>query len=309
MVTSPIVFVNRSKMNNKETLDKYLVKKVLETEGGDVLVEGLANLFNSYVQCVLYIGKRIQPLIQSTYDYLQANPEILKNIVNTLRTLSEKEPYFKIVLDELSNPNLKFSAEVIYFSEFIFKYEGDIDDFSILNLVKEDYFRDKVLESFSNIDLPNQEKRFFVLNEIFNLTQSSFFAGAIVLLYGQLEGLLTDFLINQKLLSTSLEYKYENFNYLEGSDIKSIYSYEVCRDGFKKYKTKKKIIGLNDKILIAKNFYPEFESLSAYRIDPNASNKKISNSRNDVLHGSDLDNFTVERVFILSVGFVAQSYS
>lgn len=168
-----------------------------------------------------------------------------------------------------------------------------VEDFSILSLVQDQNFVEMVLSRFMKLDFPNASKRALVIKEFFYLLSIERYAGAISLLYGQFEGLLTDFLVAKGLLrlneNNKLQYQGEKIEYKDQ------------RNQNKKLATNTHVTGLTYKILIANHHFKEFHKLLIYRIDHHAHS--YADSRNSILHGTDLDNFTLERAFILAMWF------
>ncbi|MBP6861721.1 MAG: hypothetical protein KBC57_05125 [Neisseriaceae bacterium] len=119
-----------------------------------------------------------------------------------------------------------------------------------------------------------------IFKEIFALYKHQYFAGCICLLYGQIEGLITDFLL----------YERKIYRRRKGLFIKQ------------PNRRPRKIVGLKLKIDIAKRdpktewitklgAYSEFKTIDG--------NKRLTLSRNLVLHGDELDNLNQEHAFIL----------
>lgn len=199
---------------------------------------------------------------------------------------------------EIDDQRLSLGLDDFYINELLPMLVDEIvtknldDESTLVNIVKHPDFYKYIEEKYLALNFENCEKRLKIIREIFGLIHKGYYAGAIVLLYGQFEGLLTDFLIDQMLIiqyeSGDLKYEKSPFKFTK-------------RDGEEKTFKRKKIIGLFDKILIAQHYYNEFYELKIYEIDEEGTS--ISDSRNRILHGTDLDNFNLERVFILAMGF------
>ncbi len=123
-------------------------------------------------------------------------------------------------------------------------------------------------------------KRQPIFKEILALYRQQYFAGSICLLYGQIEGLITDLLLYEGKI-------YRRWGLL-----------------FAKQQGKKprKIIGLKLKIDVA-NAHPETQwitRLGAYsEFKTLGGNQRLTLSRNLVLHGDELNNLNQEHAFIL----------
>lgn len=234
------------------------------------------------------IEKIIVPIATAIHDVLKdIDPEKLINFIDRVQKFQKNEPYLTKLFDALkSNNNLSHAYEALslaYFIQLIYENEDNPDDVDIFDVVNSKYFNEIFFSNFKTVQLgENFRKREIVLREALQLYELGFYAGCLSLLYGQLEGILTDLLVNEKALV-----KYEKHYQYVGRDIPKTH-----------IKNNIKITGLSDKIIIAKNFNKYFEELDAYRID---SQFKINNDRNDILHGNVLDRFTKERCFILVI--------
>lgn len=135
-----------------------------------------------------------------------------------------------------------------------------------------------------------------VVKEAFELYKHSFFRGCTTLLYGMLEGVLTDFLVFKRKIEKIEKGKYKytgnNFEYLDeqGSTTNFLNPKEIS--GLKQ----KKVTGLFDKNLIVSSLNPLFRQLEIYEVEEDIFFK---DSRNDVLHGDDLEGLSQERSFML----------
>lgn len=211
------------------------------------------------------------------------------------------------LLDKLNldfeDPKINFGTEFFYSKDllkWILMSCEDLTSISLKNIVQNERFFEELKIIFQSLHFREAHKRVKIIEEICQLVKNGFYAGAITLLYGQFEGLLTDFLIHQKKLryeSNRLIYNDKNFQYRDKKN--------RLRDFIDNKKGKrcneKMIVGLADNILIAQYFFKDFEKLHIYTIDEHGST--ISDSRNKILHGTDLDNFTLERAFILAMWF------
>lgn len=123
-------------------------------------------------------------------------------------------------------------------------------------------------------------KRRPIFKEAFDLYKNQFFAGSICLLYGQIEGLITDLLLYEKQM-----YRRRGYLYSRSLGTKP-----------------RKIVGLKLKLEVADNHpktrwitqlgaYGEFKTVNG--------NQRLTLSRNAVLHGDELNNLNQEHAFIL----------
>lgn len=205
-------------------------------------------------------------------------------LLNTLNAFVEKEPYFQVLMDELDQPtDAKVANDALNFMHFwnlIEQNESDLDSFNLLDLIKTDYFQEQLLTAFDALDIgENKTQRRVVIQEAFKLYEYQCFAGCIPLLYGQLEGLLTDVLIAQA--------------YLKQNDTKFVDVYKIV-PGLKGHEIK----SLWHKAKIASELNRYFAEIAAYKMD---SSSTVTMTRHNILHGTDVNHFSKERSFILFI--------
>ena len=144
-----------------------------------------------------------------------------------------------------------------------------------LNIINDDDFKKILLGFFDKIDDINLKERKNLIKEALKLYELNLFAGCLCLLLCQLEGIITDYLIYKKVITK------------KKCNGKTKYTHpDYCQD-----------LGLHQKIEISKKKFGEnFERLANYIFDDN-NEYKINNERNEILHGSNINNFTAERCY------------
>lgn len=255
--------------------------------------KGLQNFAIGFHEVLLELGKALVPIATTIQDALKnIDPDKLKKFLENVEKFQKNEPYLTKLINELKgNDNLLHVNETLSlacFVQLIYENEDNPDDVDLLDIINTTYFNKMFFSQFNSIKIEgNFRKRECVLREAFLLYELKLYAGCLSILYGQLEGILTDYLVHKEVLKRD-EGKY---TYL-GDDIQGAYS----------VKKNKKITGISEKIIIAKNIDEYFGKLDAYKID---STYKINQDRNDILHGNILDRFTKERCFILVIWLVS----
>lgn len=212
-------------------------------------------------------------------------------LIQSLEDLSKQEPYFQILADQLNQPvGAKVANDAlnfIYFWQMIQDLE-DPSQFKILDIMNTEKFQTEMLKAFDALGLNNAvaERRAILLESI-ALYKLGFYAGCTPLLYAQLEGLLTEVLIQKEYLKQNGA-KFVDVNKivpgLKGNEIKSLW-----------HKSK-----------IAFELNPYFAELNAYKMD---TSSEITATRHNILHGTDVVNFHQGRCFVLFIWlFSAVSY-
>ena len=128
-----------------------------------------------------------------------------------------------------------------------------------------------------------QAQRRSVIEETLKLYQQQCYAGCITVLYGQIEGILTDALIEH--------------GYLQQNQTKFVDVYKIV-PGLKGHEVK----SLWHKVKIASEINPYFLSLEALKMDASSS---VTASRHNMVHGADVTHFTQARSFILFIWLFA----
>lgn len=239
---------------------------------------------NNLQNILLAIGEFVQPLV-NTLNQLQKDPETIRLVQNIGYWISNHErisPSMEKFLAEMeSNSNLS-EARYAFTYKQIFRLLSDSEDIektSLFDLINQSYFRDSLLKCFDEIEIGNHfKRRKSILEEAFKLYELKFYAGCLSLLLSQLEGIITDYLIFKEVIIKNPKNKK-----LESTNGK-----------------KEPVTGLSKKIELAKNINENFSRLELFEFDQN-SNRKFNNERNDILHGSNIDNFTIERCLILFI--------
>ena len=229
------------------------------------------------------LGKGI---LQNAEQYLQEmSAGEHTHLMQALRQHAQVEAYFDVLADDLDQPvDAKFANDalnLIHVWSLINQHEDDMASFDLLEVINTAYFQTELLAAFDalEIDTENKAQRRVVIQEAFKLYDMQCFAGCIPLLYAQLEGLLTDVLIERGFLKqnqTKFVDVYKIVPGLKGHEIKSLWH--------------------KSKIACEMNIY--FAELAAYKMD---SSSTVTMTRHNILHGTDVSHFSKERNFILFI--------
>lgn len=228
-------------------------------------------------------NKLLQPFadIARNAHKIANNPRVqqtLQNIAMAIQNHEKTAPQIDKMLSEMEeNKNLSEALEIIPYRQ-IFKLvlnNFEVKDLTILKLANQVNFQEGLLSYFDEIEIDATfKKRKFCLKEALKLYDLNYFAGCSCLLHSILEGIITDYLIFKNIIV------------------------KCNKNGRTVYKSDNKVItGLSKKIDLSKGINDNFLRLEDYKFD-SSHNKKFHNERNDVLHGSNIDNFTAERCFI-----------
>ena len=225
------------------------------------------------------LGKKI---LLAAQDYLENISEKEHAfLIQTLRNLAKEEIYFDVLADELDQPvDSKFANDalnLLHFWPLIHQFD-DLTNFQLLDVVNGESFQKDLLVAFDALKIGEHKlQRRTVILEALKLYKLKCYAGCIAILYAQIEGLLTDILIEHGYLQqkqTKFIDVYKIVPGLKGSEIKSLWH----------------------KAKIASELNPYFAELAAYKMD---SDSTITMTRHNILHGTDMNHLNQERSFIL----------
>jgi hypothetical protein len=227
------------------------------------------------------LGSQILKEAEQYLEEISADEHAL--LINTLLGFAEQDAYFQVLADELDQPiGAKVANDALNLMHFwpaIHQFE-DIEKFSLLDVINSENFQAEMLKAFDALNISEHKaQRRLVLLEAFKLYKLGFYAGCIPILYAQLEGILTDVLIEAGFLkqnATRFVDVYKIVPGLKGNEIKSLW-----------HKSK-----------IATEMNPYFAELAAYKKD---SSSTVSMTRHNILHGTDLNHFNQGRSFVLFI--------
>lgn len=231
------------------------------------------------------LGQHIVKEAQQYLEQISADEHAL--LIQTLRDLVTTEPYFDVLADELDKPvEMKVANDalnLLYFWQLLHQHE-DQKQFHLLDAINTEFFQTEMLKAFDALEIgENKAQRRLVLLEAFKLYKLNFHAGCIPVLYAQLEGILTDVLIQTGFLKqsgTKFVDVYKIVPGLKGSEIKSLWH----------------------KAKIANELNHYFAELAAYQMD---SSSTVAMTRHNILHGTELTHFNQGRSFVLFIWLFA----
>jgi hypothetical protein len=205
-------------------------------------------------------------------------------LVESLRQLELEDPYFSVIADQLEyesdEPIANDVLNLLYFWKMANEKEEDIAEFQLSTLIQTDYFQAALFEAYDAMDLGAfQAQRRIVIEETLKLYQQQCYAGCITVIYGQIEGILTDALVVH--------------GYLQQNQTKFVDVYKIV-PGLKGHEVK----SLWHKAKIASEINPYFLNLEALKMDTSSS---VTASRHNIVHGADVTHFTQARSFILFI--------
>lgn len=270
-------------------MSRYDINNLIEQvyKNLEPLGKKMANSINDLViPKSVQIGSQI-PLILKEPD----TQELLLNITSWIKNNEKNNPDMSGMLDELeSNNNYSEAIQTIPIRLLFRLIMGNdkFEDINLRNLINHDLFKKDFLKFFDEIDIGIHFKnRKPLMEEALQLYKLGMYAGCLTLLHSQFEGILTDYLIFRDILVKDKKNGKTKF-------------YEVTKLDKCVKKKEAEVTGLSKKIELAKTIGDTFKRLDSYIFD-NDQNVKFHNERNDILHGSNISNFSAERCFIIFI--------
>ncbi|MCK4093483.1 hypothetical protein HCY68_10735 [Acinetobacter radioresistens] len=240
---------------------------------------------NELQQFLNKLSKTVEPYLEAL-NRIGIEPETLE-MLNKLSVAFEKsqaiDPFMEKMLDEMkTNSNFSEALETIPYTELfrLLAKSEKIETVSILDLINQDTFKKELLQYFDQLNIGKHfKKRKALIEEALKLYELKFYAGCLCLLHTQIEGIITDYLIFKQIIRK------------EVPNGKSI---------FINNQDSKQVTGLSKKIELARDINDNLSRLDSFIFD-NDKNRKFHHERNDLLHGSNINNFNAERCFILFI--------
>lgn len=223
-------------------------------------------------------------ILKEAQQYLEViSAEEHTQLISALTACSENEEYFNVLADQLNQPLGEKVANdalnLLYFWRENQNFE-DASEFKILDVINGEYFQTEMLKAFDALEIgETKAQRRLVILEALKLYKLGFYAGCIPVLYSQLEGILTEVLLQTGFLKqngTKFVDVYKIVPGLKGNEIKSLWH----------------------KAKIATELNRYFAELAAYKMD---SSSVVTATRHNMLHGTDVEHFNQERSFILFI--------
>ena len=223
-------------------------------------------------------------ILKEAQQYLEAiSADEHAFLIQTLNGLAKNEPYFEVLAEQLDQPLDEKVANdalnLLYFWRENQNFE-DATEFKLLDVINGEHFQTEMLKAFEALEIgETKAQRRLVILEALKLYKLGFYAGCIPILYSQLEGTLTEVLLQTGFLKqngTKFVDVYKIVPGLKGNEIKSLWH--------------------KSKIACELNRY--FAEINAYKMD---SSSVVTATRHNILHGTDVEHFNQERSFILFI--------
>jgi len=220
---------------------------------------------------VLRFFKDVGEAFRSLSDWLASHREEIEAFYLVLQHFDKIQPHVDNMLIGLNDPDFDIANDVISVSDIIESVDLDKDPeaASLMDVIANITFQEGLIKIYESTSL--RKERINLMRDAFKMHNEKLYSGSIFLLYGLIEGILTDALIE-------IEVLFEKDGRIKGIDNNS---------------KEMPINGLAGKIDQAKkhdNSKIEYlEKLSAYKLITGDEKSTITKTRNSILHGNVLD--------------------
>lgn len=209
--------------------------------------------------------------LKSLSDWMSSHREEIEALHLLFKHFDKIQPHVDNMLIGLSDPDFDIGNDVISISDIIESVDLDKDPeaASLMDVINNIAFQEGLIKIYESTSL--RKERVSLMRDAFKMHNEKIYSGSICLLYGLIEGVLTDAFVES--------------GFLTEKDGKLI--------GISKQQKEFKVNGLVDKINQAKR-HPDskidyLNKLSAYELINGDEESTIAKTRNRILHGNVLD--------------------
>lgn len=217
---------------------------------------------------------------KALHEFVEEHGESIELWIQFAEAYPQLKPYIDNITFGLDDPDFEIANDIVELAHIFesIDIQKDPDAISLLDVISSEAFQSSVISFYSNSTL--DPDRSVLIKEALKLHNDGHYAGSICLLYGQIEGVLTE--------------SFEKANYIVISQ-KVVRPVEV--DG--SINTKSNLTGLVPKLNHAitrqdqlKSYYSK---IIAYQLIAGDAEQTIPKTRNRILHGSELGFNTEKR--------------
>lgn len=213
-------------------------------------------------------------------EFVEERRESIELWAQFAKIYPQLEPYIDNISSGVNDPDLEIANDVIELAHIFaaIDFQKDPSAASLLDVISSEEFQNSLIDFYSSMTL--DADRFPLIKEALDLHNSGKYAGSIFLLYGQIEGVLTE--------------SFEKANYIIINQ-KKINPVKV--DG--SVNNKSNLTGLVPKLEHAITRQDQLQSyyskIKTYELVAGDAEGTIPKTRNKIFHGSDLGFNTEKR--------------
>lgn len=203
-------------------------------------------------------------------SFIYTHREVIELWVNFSKIYPQLEPHINNIIQGLNDPELEIGNDVVRFAHVLesIDLQKDPSAASLLDVISHESFQKSLVDLYGSQSL--DQDRLKLINEALELHNKSYYAGSICLLYGLIEGILTEC--------------FEKSNYIIINN-KSINP--IGTDGV--VNNRKNLTGLSPKLDHAITHQDQLQAyytkIKTYELVAGSPDQTIPKTRNEILHG------------------------
>lgn len=213
------------------------------------------------------------------HEFIEEHSESIELWAQFAKVYPQLEPYIDNIISGLDDPDFEIANDVVQLAHIFeaIDVQKDPSAISLLDVISTETFQSSLISLYSSLTLNSD--RIALIKEALKLHNSGHYAGSICLLYGQIEGVLTE--------------SFEKANYLIINQ-EGIRSVKVDGSIDRKSKLTGLVPKLNHAITKQDQLESYYSKIVTYELIAGDANQTIPKTRNRILHGSELG-FNTER--------------
>lgn len=213
-------------------------------------------------------------------EFIEEHRETLEIWAKFADIYPQLEPYLESIKSELDNPDFEIANDVIELAHILetIDFEKDPNTVTLLNVISGEVFQKSLVDFYSSLSL--DQGRLQLIKESLELHNKGYYAGSVCLLYGLIEGVLTE--------------SFEKANYLLISK-RSIQSVEADGSVNRKSNLKGLVPKLDHAITRQDQLQSYYKKIKSYELVAGDAEQTIPKTRNNILHGGSVSFNTEKR--------------
>lgn len=213
-------------------------------------------------------------------EFIEEHSESLELWAEFAKIYPQLEPYLNNITSGLSDPDFEIANDVVELAHFFeaIDLQKDPNTFTLLDVISNQAFQKSLIDFYAGLTL--DQNRLLLIKEALELHNKKYYAGSVCLLYGLIEGVLTE--------------SFEKANYVLINQRKIN---PVKADG--SINRNSNLTGLVPKLDHAITRQDELQSyyakIKAYELVAGDPEQTIPRTRNETLHGGSVSFNTEKR--------------
>lgn len=217
---------------------------------------------------------------KALHKFIKVHSESIELWAQFAKVYPQLETYIDNITSGLNNPDFEIANDVIELAHIFeaIDIQKDPNAISLLNVISGEAFQSSLISFYSNLTL--NPDRLALIKEALKLHNGGYYAGSVCLLYGQIEGVLTE--------------SFEKANYIIITQ-EGIRPVKMDGSVSTNYKLTGLVPKLNHAITRQDQLKSYYSKIKTYELIAGDAEQTIPKTRNRILHGSELGFNTEKR--------------